>query len=162
MKYALGYIAAHPGQTALRSTAKLFHFWQLERELVAGASQGIWGQTSTMVVLLMAVVILGIYCATLLLGVFGIALAPPKNVAVHAFWLLLLAFVTALHCAAFAHSRYHLPLMPILMIYAAAAWVNLADLRRGWKSWRFAAAAAVCLALAASWLFDIAFEAGRF
>lgn len=162
MKYAIGYIAAHPGQTAGRSAAKLFHFWQLERELLAGARQGIWGDTSTLVVLLMAGAVLGVYCATMLLSIFGIVLLPPKNLAVHGFWLLLLAFVTALHCAAFAHSRYHLPLMPILMVYAAAAWVNLASVRSRWRTWRFAAASAVCLVLAASWVWDIAVEMGRF
>jgi len=162
MKYALGYMLDHPSQTVRRSTAKLLHFWQLERELVAGAKQGIWGPFSTPAVVALAAVIMGAYAVTILLGVFGVVLAPPKSLAMHAFLLVLVGFVTALHCVAFAHSRYHLPLMPIVMIYAAAAWVQRREITGKWRSWPFAAAATVSLVLVASWVADIAFEAGRF
>jgi 4-amino-4-deoxy-L-arabinose transferase-like glycosyltransferase len=162
MKYALGYIAAHPVETLQLSTAKFFHFWQLERELVAGAKQGFWGPISTPALLLMAAVILGAYIATIVLGIFGFALVPPQNWRMHLFLLLLTAYVTALHCVAFGHSRYHLPLMPILMIYAAALLVNWRKVSSSWRSWRFAAAAALCLALAVSWGLDLLAEAGRF
>jgi hypothetical protein len=105
---------------------------------------------------------MGTYAVTILLGVFGAALVPPKSWAMHACLLLLVAFVTALHCVAFAHSRYHLPLMPIVMIYAAAAWVHRRAIIGNWRRWPFAAAAIVSLILATSWVVDIAFEAGRF
>ncbi|MCU0880590.1 MAG: hypothetical protein MUF06_22705, partial [Pirellulaceae bacterium] len=65
-------------------------------------------------------------------------------------------------CVAFGHSRYHLPLMPILMIYAAALLVNWRKVGSKWRSWRFAAAGIVCLALALSWGLDLLAEAGRF
>jgi hypothetical protein len=162
MKYAFGYMMDHPGQTASRSAAKLLHFWQLERELIAGAKQGIWGPFSTPAVVALAAAIMGAYAVTMLLGIFGAALVRPKSWPMHATMLLLVAFVTALHCVAFAHSRYHLPLMPIVMIYAAAAWVHRPTIIGKWRSWPFAATAIVGLALATSWVVDIAFEAGRF
>jgi hypothetical protein len=162
MKYAFGYMADHPSQTANRSAAKLLHFWQLERELIAGAKQGIWGPVSTPTVVALAAAIMGTYAVTILLGIFGAALVPPRSWSMHATLLLLVAFVTALHCVAFAHSRYHLPLMPIVMIYAGAAWVHRRAIINNWQSWPFAAAAIVSLILATSWVVDIAFEAGRF
>jgi 4-amino-4-deoxy-L-arabinose transferase-like glycosyltransferase len=162
MKYALGYIAAHPVETLQLSSAKFFHFWQLERELVAGAKQGFWGPISTPTLLFLAAVILGGYVATILLGIFGFAMVPPQNWRMHLFLLLLTAYVSALHCVAFGHSRYHLPLMPILMIYGAALLVNWRKVSSSWRSWRFAAAAMVCLALAVSWGLDLLAEAGRF
>jgi 4-amino-4-deoxy-L-arabinose transferase-like glycosyltransferase len=162
MQQAFAYMLAHPGQTTLRSAAKLFHFWQLERELVAGAKQGIWGQFSTPAVVLLAAVVMGAYALTMLLGVFGAVLVPPRSAAMHTLLLVLVAFVTALHCVAFAHSRYHLPLVPIVIVYAAAAFVGRWQVLSQWRSWRFAAAAAVAGILAASWIVDIVFEASRF
>jgi hypothetical protein len=142
--------------------AKLFHFWQLERELVAGAKQGIWGPFATLAVVALAVAVLGVYVVTVPFGVCGALLSPPKSLPMHAFLLVLVAFATALHCVAFAHSRYHLPFMPIVMIYAAAAWIGRSEVLSRWRSWRFWTAALICSVLAASWVIDIVFEAGRF
>ncbi len=161
MKYALAYMVEHPGQTLARSSAKLLHFWQLERELVAGAKQGIWGPFDRLAVLALAAVIVGVYAATMLLGIFGAVLAPPRNWQMHVFLLVLIAFVTALHCVAFGHSRYHLPLMPIVIIYAAAAGMQWRSLLAQWRSWKFALATLLAGGLAASWIADILSEAGR-
>lgn len=162
MKYALGYMSDNPGQTLARSTAKLFHFWQLERELVAGARQGIWGPFSTPAVVALAAVIMGVYVLTMLLGIFGAIVLPPQSWNMHVFLLVLVAFVTALHCIAFGHSRYHLPLMPIVIVYAAAAWVGRHEVLGQWRTWRFAVAAIVSGVLVASWILDVFFEAARF
>jgi hypothetical protein len=161
MRYAIDYVLAHPGQTLVRSTAKFFHFWQLERELVAGGQRGIWGSFSTSLLLLMAAAILGVYCLVMVWGLFGMCLAPPQNRAMHALLILLVLFVTALHSLAFGHSRYHLPLMPIVIVYAAAAVVNWRAIAANWRTWPFAVASAMSLVLAASWVWDLAFEAGR-
>ncbi len=162
MKYAFAYMLDHPGQTVNRSIAKLFHFWQLERELVAGAKQGVWGEFSTPTVVAMAAVIMGVYAVTMLLGICGAILTPPKSLGMHWLLLVLVAFVTALHCLAFAHSRYHLPLLPIVIIYAAAAWVERGELLKQWRTWKCFAAATIGSVLVSSWVIDIIFEAGRF
>jgi len=161
MRYALDYMLAHPGQTAARSAAKFFHFWQLERELVAGARRGLWGDFPLPLVLAIAAVILAAYCSVMVLGLFGFAASPPENRTMHWFLLLLLAFVTALHSVAFGHSRYHLPLMPIVIVYAAAALLNRQAILANWRTWPFALAACASLVLAGSWIWDLAFEAGR-
>ena len=57
----------------------------------------------------------------------------------------------SLHALAFGHSRYHLPLMPLLLVYTAAALTNLGAIWRQRRSLRFVAVSAVCAALVAGW-----------
>jgi uncharacterized membrane protein len=161
MRYAMDYVLAHPLQTARRSFAKCFHFWQLERELVAGAKQGIWGKFDKSVILGLAAVILGFYIATMIAGILGAWMRPPEW-RMHVFLLLLLIFVTGLHAVAFGHSRYHLPLMPLVILYAASALSNWRMIFSQWKTWRFAAAAAVGFILMLSWGLEIKNESRRF
>lgn len=161
MRYAVEYVRAHPGQTLRRSTAKFFDFWQLERELVAGAQQGLWGKFSKPFTLCLAALIVGAYILTMTAGIFG-AWMRPMNAPFHIFLLLLILFITGLHSVAFGHSRYHLPLMPIVIIYAAAAVDQWRTIVGQWKTWRFAAALVCVLVLTASWGLEVLHEMGRF
>ena len=94
---------------------------------------------------------LAFYIAALFLAVFGVAFAPPADRPAH--WLLLcvIAFVCGLHTLAFGHSRYHLPLMPLVLVYTAAALTNSGAIWRQRRSLRFVAVATVCAALVAGW-----------
>lgn len=161
-RYAIEYMLANPRQTAERTFAKLFHFWQLERELIAGARQGYWGPVSPRVVQGLASLILGPYVLVMGLGLFGACVVPPGSRPKHWLCLLLIGYVTALHALAFGHSRYHLPLMPCLMVYAAAAITRRGELLGQWKSRRFWLAAALFATLAGSWALDVLREAERF
>jgi 4-amino-4-deoxy-L-arabinose transferase-like glycosyltransferase len=161
MRYAIDYVLAHPVQTIRRSVAKFFHFWQLERELIAGAQRGLWGEFSRPAILGMAAVILGAYVATMAAGIFG-AWMRPMEMRLHVLLLLLIAFVTGLHALAFGHSRYHLPLMPLVILYAAAAIDQWRSILGSWRSIRFAGAAACLLVLATSWGLEIRHEISRF
>ena len=58
----------------------------------------------------------------------------------------------------FGHSRYHLPLMPFLAMYAAAAVVNWTLVKRRVAFGRLALAATACLALGAAWLHEVLFR----
>ena len=65
--------------------------------------------------------------------------------------LLILGFISAVHTVAFGHPRYHLPLVPLLCVYAGAAlatasWVRL---REGLA--QAVAPAAVCLLWIGIW-----------
>lgn len=161
MRYAIDYVLVHPAQTIQRSAAKFFDFWQLERELIAGAQQGLWGRFSKSSVLVLAAVILGAYVATMVAGIFG-AWMRPMEMPLHVFLLLLIVFVTGLHALAFGHSRYHLPLMPLVIVFAAAALDQWRSVFRKWKSWSFAAAGLCVLVLGASWCLEIRHEMVRF
>lgn len=120
MAYGLRYFFTHPKQSAQRCLVRFFNFWQLDRTIVAGLQQGVFGRHSQGFVLAMAVLFTGGYAATLLAAIGGLFIAPPPWRA-NLLLLLWIAIPCAIHTAAFAHSRYHLPLIPLLAVYAAAA-----------------------------------------
>jgi hypothetical protein len=155
MRHGLNFMLSHPLLTLKRSTIKFFDFWQLDRSIVAGASRGFWGVQSKAATLLLAASVMGSYAVATVAAVFGVVLRPPRDVRFHVFVLLLLCFVCAIHTVVFAHSRYLLPMMPLVLIYSAGA---LADLPGLWKSRgtrRFAVALAVSFVLVSSWLVQI-------
>lgn len=162
VRYAAEYMRAHPLETLQRDVAKFFHFWQLEREVVAGLVRGYWGNVPKAATLVIAAALLGSYVVVMLLGVFGAAAAIPANWRMHAFLWLLMAFVCGLHTLAFGHSRYHLPLMPLVGMFAAAAWVNRQSLLSRWKQPAVVLAAAFSLVLVVYWCGELLVEAGRF
>lgn len=124
LRYGLRFVWDHPWLTLQRDAVKLVNFWQMERATIAGLARGFWGNLSTPLVVAAAIVILGFYVAAMLSGIFGATVAAPADRRVHGFLLLLIAFVWGLHALVFAHSRYHLPLMPIVFVYSASALVN--------------------------------------
>lgn len=152
MKYGIKYFFSHPEESLKRTLVKFFNFWQLERELVAGMMQGMFGTIPQLVILFLAGLICGSYVAAIFLALFGILVLPPENRWAH--WLLLsgILFTCLIHTAAFAHSRYHLPLMPILLVYAAQALVHRKAVWAKKSSWQFGLAAVCCLVLFASWI----------
>jgi 4-amino-4-deoxy-L-arabinose transferase-like glycosyltransferase len=162
LKYGLNYISRHPFETLQRDTAKFFHFWQLERELIAGLHQGYWGGANKAGVLMAAAAILGSYTLVMVAGIFGMLVRPPQQWRMHLFMVLVMAYVCGIHTLVFAHSRYHLPLMPLIGIWAAAAWTGRERLFQQWRNPRAWTAAIICGILAASWIREVWVEAGRF
>jgi hypothetical protein len=51
----------------------------------------------------------------------------------------------------FGHSRYHLPLIPLVLVYAAGALTHAGAIWRQRTSPRFALAVALCAVLFAGW-----------
>ena len=137
LRRGVKFVAENPELTLKRDAIKFFDFWGLERELIAGAGRGYFGPLGPAALVLLTAVIFGSYAAALILGVFGAALAPPPDRRAHVFFLLVIAFVCGIHTLVFAHSRYHLPVMPLVLAYAASAIVNRREEwhRRG--SWWF-------------------------
>jgi 4-amino-4-deoxy-L-arabinose transferase-like glycosyltransferase len=151
LRLGLQFVKDNPGLTLRRDVVKFFDFWGLERELVAGAAGGSFGPVPRPVVLLLALVIVGAYVATLFAGIFGAALVPPADWRPHAFALLLIAFVCGIHTLVFAHSRYHLPVMPLVLLYAASALVSARAVWQQRGSWRFRLACGLVCVLVAGW-----------
>ncbi len=153
LRHGLRFVVAHPGLTLRRDLVKFFDFWGLERELIAGAGEGYFGRVSRPVVLLLALAICGSYVAVLFAGLFGIVLTPPAGRPAHLFLLLVIAFVCGMHTLVFGHSRYHLPLMPLVMVYAAGALVHRKQL---WLPRRpaFWLACCLCALFLAGWTWD--------
>lgn len=154
MRRAIRYIVEHPWLTLQRDAVKFFNFWQLERAEVAGFARGWWGNLPRPAVLGLAVVFLGSYAIVLVSGVFGFCTLPSGNRQMHWFLLLVVAYVCALHSGVFGHSRYHVPLMPLVMVYSANAWLHSGQIWRGRGRWPFWIAVFVSATLAASWVWE--------
>ena len=76
----------------------------------------------------------------------------------HVIPMLVLLWVCGIHTVVFGHSRYHLPIMPIVLMYSA-----LAVHARSWRhwrgqGWRYAAAFAAVALLACIWFREIVFR----
>jgi 4-amino-4-deoxy-L-arabinose transferase-like glycosyltransferase len=149
LKKAMTYMLDHPELTFQRSLIKFANFWGLERTVIAGWQQGLykpphWFAALGTVVIPMACV------AVMLFACLGIFLSPPNDPRVHIFLLLVIGFVAGMHTLAFGHERYHLPLIPLLLLYAAAAVTHKAwqQVRLGLRS---AASLAVSVLLFVIW-----------
>src|SRR5262249_37022423 len=147
MRQGLKFVRGNPGLTVQRSVIKFFDFWGLERELVAGAAHGDFGHVAKPVVILLALAIFGSYARARCLGFSGLSVTPPADRRVHWFLLLLIAFICGMHTIVFGYSRYHLPLMPLVLLYAAAAVVHGRAIWQQRRSWRFWLAGGSCLVL---------------
>ena len=155
LRYGLNFVRNNPGLTIRRDVAKLFNFWQLERSLVAGMRRGYFGGPPLAVILPLTAVIFGSYAAAMIAGIFGAVMTPPEDWRVHVFLLLVIAFICGLHTLVFAHSRYHLPLMPLVLTYSAAGLLGVRGIwrRRGTRS--FWIAAGMTAILVCAWLWEI-------
>lgn len=155
MKAGLEFVEANPGLTVQRDAVKFLAFWQLERELIAEYSAGYFGSSSKLMLLALTLIVFATYAATLLSALFGILVVPPTDKRFHVLVILTMAVICGAHTLVFGHSRYHLPLVPLLCIYSAAAVVHRTTLFDKWRSGAFAFASAACLLFVASWCYEV-------
>jgi 4-amino-4-deoxy-L-arabinose transferase-like glycosyltransferase len=150
---AVQFMLANPMTTIRRAGIKFADFWGLERELIAGVLHGLYSPPRWLA-RLTAVATIASYVTIVLGGVAAIWLARPAW-PVHVLLLVPVIFLLGVHMLAFGHSRYHVPLMPVLSLYAAglaSRWVE-----RPWAGggWRSVAAALSMAVLIAVWLRQI-------
>ncbi len=148
------FVLDNPGLTLQRDLIRFFNFWQLERVLVAAAQRGYFGDLPKSATLGLAAVICGCYAAAILSGIFGMVLTPPPW-RMHGLLLLVLAYINGMHVLTFAHSRYHLPLMPLVLIYSALAFTNARPIWQERRRLAFWLAAALAAVLVGSWLWEM-------
>ena len=131
---AVEYMLDHPGQTVRRSFIKFADFWGLEREFIAGVRGGLFDVPLWFEIVATATIVLG-YVAVVVAGAAGIWLAAPADWRMQVLLLLPIVLIMGLHTIVFGHSRYHLPLIPILAVYGAALVaarpLSLSDAARG-------------------------------
>jgi 4-amino-4-deoxy-L-arabinose transferase-like glycosyltransferase len=160
----VSFMKENPGLTVHRSLVKMANVWGLEREVVGVLLKGDYGSIGRLGTLAICGAIFGIYGLTVLAGVTGLCFAVaarPVN-PFHLFVAVLAAFVTLAHAPAFGHPRFHLPLMPLLGIYAAYAWTTRHAIGRAWRGLPFKVAVALAGLLGVVWLREIALESERF
>lgn len=155
MRHGIRFVLSHPLLTAQRTAVRFFNFWQLERELIAGAAQGCFGEFSKLSVLGLAAVVCGSYSLIIFAGLFGAFCVPPTDRRLHLLFLLTILFQCAIHSAIFAHSRYHLPVMPFVFVYAAAALVGWRTVWAQRHRWPFRLAVLGCAVLVLGWLREL-------
>ena len=157
MKHGIRFALAHPLLTLKRDVVRFFNFWQLERTLTAGMVQGIFGPVPKAVILPVAALICGTFSFVLFAGIFGMVFARPNERRFHWLLVLTIAFPCVIHTLIFAHSRYHLPVIPILTLYAAAAVVNWRSIWALRRTLRFRFVMAVCVVFVLGWLRELVF-----
>jgi hypothetical protein len=118
---ALQYMVAHPGTTFRRSLVRLSDFWGLEREFAAGIAHGLFAPPRWFGILVSGAMVISFVVITLS-GTAGIWLARSQSWRADVALLLPAIAIMAAHTLAFGHSRYHIPIIPILALYASACW----------------------------------------
>jgi 4-amino-4-deoxy-L-arabinose transferase-like glycosyltransferase len=116
---AIEYMRANPGVTARRALIKFADFWGLEREFMAGVQKGLYAPPAWFQVIASLAIVLS-YVAIVIAGAAGLWLAAPDDWRLHLVLLLPVVVTMGAHTIVFGHSRYHLPLIPILAVYASA------------------------------------------
>ncbi|MBR0237001.1 MAG: glycosyltransferase family 39 protein [Thermoguttaceae bacterium] len=123
-KYAKEFMMSHLGLTLQRFGMKALCFWQLERSTAAlvahGDVQGIDSENSKRLSILVAGIVMLYYALVFTTAVFGVFFASPKQWRVHLLFLCVVGLFWGVHSLVFAHSRYHLPLTPLLCLYSAS------------------------------------------
>jgi hypothetical protein len=117
-KNALRYMVANPTTTIRRAVIKFGDFWGLEREFAAGIKVGYYSPPSWLAVPASLVIAVA-YAVVALLFAAGLWLAPPEW-RVHLLLLLPVVATMGVHTLVFGHSRYHVPLVPIMALYGVA------------------------------------------
>ena len=118
-KEALAYMAANPAITIRRAWIKFADFWGLERELAAAVQRGMYTPPRWFAVVA-PLTIIATFCLIALVGVAGVWLMRARDWRADLVILLPVVAIMAGHTIVFGHSRYHLPLIPILALYGAA------------------------------------------
>jgi 4-amino-4-deoxy-L-arabinose transferase-like glycosyltransferase len=155
-RQALEYMRQHPGVTARRALIKFADFWGIEREFAAGVQSGLFKPPLWFQVVGSASII-GAFVAVSLLGAAGLWLTPPADRRLHALVLLPVVVIVAAHTIVFGHSRYHLPLVPILALYGAAFVVRIGPSIPSARRFRLTGAVATVAVLLAIWIRQVAF-----
>src|SRR5262249_27026447 len=110
---ALEYMREHPLITLRRSFIKFADFWGLEREFIAGVHGGLYAPPVWFQLIASLLSTCG-YVFVVTVGGAGLWLAPASDRRAQVVVLLPVVAIIAAHTIVFGHSRYHLPLVPIL------------------------------------------------
>jgi 4-amino-4-deoxy-L-arabinose transferase-like glycosyltransferase len=155
---AIEYIVAHPGPTARRALIKVADFWGIEREFVAGVRAGLFTPPAWFTAIAGLATAIG-YVMVALAGAIGIWMAAPAW-RMQALLLLPIVAIMSAHAIVFGHSRYHIPLVPILALYGIAFVRRPAKAGRPRRPIAAAGAAMTAGLLMTIWIREVVFVEG--
>lgn len=161
IKQAKRFISENRVLTVKRSIVKAANFWGLERSVIGGLIHNHWPEFKTKaMIILVGGAIVGGYALVALMAAMGIA----QNLVWNQWpiWMLLfwLAYFTGMHALVFGHSRYHLPLVPVLALFAGWQSAYLNKLRDPQRWFRTVLGAAAMMLLSAIWCREVIWVEG--
>jgi 4-amino-4-deoxy-L-arabinose transferase-like glycosyltransferase len=128
-------------------------FWRIDREIAGAAARGWMGPIPQPVVLALTAAIAAYYVVLALAAAVGLFLRPPADRFQLALLLSVVVVLFAVHTFSVGHSRYHIPVMPLLSIFAARLWVARGQPIQGR---RLTAALSAAALLIAGWVLAFA------
>ena len=155
VRKGLEYMLANPGTTLLRMLGRLVDFWGQERLVINQLLANYYGDLPLAAILMAMAAIFGVYAAVAIGAVFGYFCTRLKPFDI--FGLLFIAYYTMMHLMVFAHPRYHVHLLPFLIIPAARAFLARSEILANRRSWQFTASIGVSGIFVAMWLIGIFF-----
>lgn len=129
-KQAIRFMIENPLLTLKRSIIKTFDFWGQERVVVASLSENHWGDAKNIFVGILAGLIVLFYTLIFVSASFGWGYAIGTTRVIAIFIGLIVIGITLIHAIVFGHSRYHLPLIPLMTILSAVTFINCYDVKK--------------------------------
>ena len=162
---AFAFIREHPGLTVRNTLIRGANVWGFERNTIGAAIAGFYGKPRRAGLLVLTAAIVVGEVVTLLAGFTGLCFAVARGgreAGCHLYVIAMVVFTTAIHAVVSGHPRYHLPLVPLLAVYAAYLWSVRHDLTLR-PPWPALAAAACAVLLITGWVREVVFvELDRF
>lgn len=167
-KWAAGkareFIIDHKLLTLKRSVIKAANFWGLERSVIGAIINGHWPQLERKFYLI------GIACcifSSYILVGFGAVFGLLSNLKIDEHRIIciitIMIYLTGIHTVIFGHSRYHLPLVPMLSVFASWSLMQYKSIWEQRGKWRMHLCALIIVLLTMIWIREIVFvEGARF
>jgi 4-amino-4-deoxy-L-arabinose transferase-like glycosyltransferase len=153
VRKGLEYMLANPGATFLRMLGRLVDFWGQERLVVNQFLAKYYGDLPVVASLLVIAAVFGVYSTVIVGAVFGYFCTRLRPFDIFSLWFM--AYYTMMHLLVFAHPRYHIHLLPFLIIAAARAFLARSEIWANRRSWRFIGAAMVSGIFAVIWIIGV-------
>lgn len=151
-RLGLDFVRMQPVTFFARMPIKFADFWGFERSMVDVAEATVqgagWSSLSKLVADLLAAIA---YVVVMIAAIGGMVYSPNNS------WKLLLggfvAYFVLAHVVIFGDGRFHLPLIPLLTVYAGWFFVHTRDIQ--FRGVRLALASALVLIFVGVWLHEI-------
>jgi len=138
IKKAKTFILDHKLLTLKRDLVKAANFWGLERTIIGCILNNFWPSLNkTMYIISITAAIFLTYSMVITGSIFGFIYSlQPGKWDVQLVFLLIIYF-TGMHAIVFGHSRYHLSLIPILMVFSSHFFLRIKEIWHGRRSLKF-------------------------
>jgi 4-amino-4-deoxy-L-arabinose transferase-like glycosyltransferase len=164
MEKAKAFIIRHPALTLKRDMIKAANFWGLEREIIGAVTNNHYPLLNRTLTLLIIAPLILFSCMTVIVGgMVGLIYNFSSGKLIYGFLILLLVYFTGMHGLVFGHSRYHLPLIPLLAVMAAWTVKNVRIIFADKKNIRYTLSIISVSVFSIIWIREIVFvELSRF